>query len=346
MADLIFPPSLSPRRVTWTLERNVATYTSPYSFTSQRNDLGRAARWRASIEMPPLPPDDAALLSTWLDQISRGEHVGLIPVYQNYLDATFASSEGAPLTRSWTAGEASLWSTNAGGVTATVTGGILILRAGGTPNGFDRMFNIRVGRSYTLTLDIPSFGTQWRLRVDHTASTVAVVDTISSATGRQVFRFTSSVTPIRVALHGGDNMTPFAESVYGDVNLYPTLDIEEVAAAGSNRLILIGDRATLNNRVVRTGQFFNVPTTRGIELKRALRDAINVGAVTYQGVTVNHAGNLRFEPALRGSVVVGAGLYDQTPVCRMRLATPESTAVVDAPNFSGFTFEMVEDIAP
>jgi len=358
MADLIFPPSLAPRRVTWTLERNVATYTSPYSFTSQRNDLGRAARWRATIEMPPLPPDDAALLSTWLDQISRGEHVGLVPVAQNDVAGTeVATSTFQSQQAPWLARAPSLDWTSGGLVSPLyLSDGNVVIYSGGSPPGYmDRLFAATSGLPYTMIVDVPEQITAGRISVNNFDNSLSFFDT---GPGRPVQpgRYVTSLFPadssgIRVYLNAGDNAQSFIRSLFGNLSFTRTYVTSAAAASGSNILSIRGGAFgnIVNNiyrRAMKQGQFVMVRSSRGYELKRikASVDLIVGGSLNGNSATVD--GRMIFEPALRGAVASNAAVIHNDPWCRMRLATSESTAVVDAPNFSGFTFDMLEDIAP
>lgn len=111
-------------------------------------------------------------------------------------------------------------------------------------------------------------------------------------------------------------------------------------------MIAYGGQSVAPQLLFKRGQFLELQTSRGWQLVRLQHDVDQIAGINYGSVTVAHVGRMTFEPALRGSVAVNAAIQHVSPVCRMRLATSESTAVVDAPNFSGFTFDMLEDIAP
>lgn len=347
MADLIFPPSLSPRRVTWTLERNVATYTSPLSYASQRNDQNRSARWRATIEMPPLSADDAALLSTWLDQISRGEHVGLVPVFQNSISGTeSAASTFANLQLPWSEpGSLSGWSgTNLLTPARVVDGQVLVFGNGSPPSYIIRTYSVITGAYYEITIDIPlQTGNVRMLLGDGSGASQALAPTM--VYGRRSFIFSSTTGALQIYLYSGNDTDVFASAYYGNLKVARIMTVQVTQSAGARFVATWGGQnGALDN--FKIGQMVGVQTSRGVELKRIHRAVRQIGSGFNNGLMVNHVGNMTFEPALRGSVSMHAPIVHIDPICRMRLATSESSAVVDAPNFSGFTFDMLEDIAP
>lgn len=351
MADLIFPPSLLPTRVTWTLQRNVATYTSPLSYASQRNDVNRSARWRATIEMPPLAADEAALLSTWLDQISRGEHVGLVPVFQN---TALSRESGFPafvdLNSAWTAQPTlSAWTQSGLIGPAYVSNGQVAMVRAGAPMGFiTRSFAVTSQLPYYFASDVAPQQTPGGVVVGNGGNTILYFDNRGAPViGRSSGVVYSSNAAIQVTL---DVSTAFRASRFASFRLHRCYITEVSAAAGSYAVqINGGDPANAVANIVRmmaAGQFFAIQSSRGWELKRATLGAEGITGSAINGVATAGSCQLSFEPALRGSVSANAGVAADQPVCRMRLATPESTAVVDAPNFSGFTFDLIEDIAP
>jgi len=325
----------------------VATYTSPYSFTSQRNDLGRAARWRATIEMPPLAADDAALLSTWLDQISRGEHVGLVPVHQNAISGTEgATAAFANLQQPWASGGLS-------GITGTgilvdvrVVDGLVIVLSSNMPPGFlTKSFTVVPNAYYEITIDAPPQEAYVRVQAFDGTATPLIANPGDRIYGRRTYVVSPTTNSLFVTIHAGRDSDSFTESFYGDLKVVRLMTVQTAQPAGGNAVRAWGGlNGALDN--FKVGQFVQLQTSRGFEMKRVLRSSRQIGGVFNNGVLVNHFGILSFEPALRGSVAVNAPIIHIDPVCRMRLATSESTAVVDAPNFSGFTFDMVEDIAP
>lgn len=347
MADLIFPPSLSPRRVTWTLERNVATYTSPLSYASQRNDVNRSARWRATIEMPPLSADDAALLSTWLDQISRGEHVGLVPVFQNSISGTeSAASTFANLQLPWSEpGSLTGWSGTNLLTAARVVDGQVLVYGNATPPGYIfRTFTVVTGAFYEVTVDIPLQVGNVRI-LGGDGATIAINPGANLVYGRRTYIVSSATGSLQIYLYSGSDAEQFASAYYGNLKVARIMTAQVAQTAGARFVTTWGGQnGALDN--FKIGQMIGVQTSRGVELKRVQRAVRQIGGTTNNGVTVNHVGNMTFEPSLRGSVSGNALISHIDPVCRMRLATSESTAVVDAPNFSGFTFDMLEDIAP
>lgn len=349
MADLIFPPSLLPTRVTWTLQRNVATYTSPLSYASQRNDQNRSARWRATIEMPPLAPDDAAQLSTWLDQISRGEHVGLVPVHQNSISGTESAGLQSLTGLMSSAAEVAVWQSTYNQGLAYLPyaqSGDLVIYAANTTNNFaTRPVNVTVGLPYLVTIDAPPQVSPGSASV-FSAALATSLFTTPALVGRATVQLTPTTTQLVPVLSPTNGAMPFSQSRYSNVKLNRCMLAEQASAAGSNTLIAYCGFSSLPQLLFKRGQFVELQTSRGWQLVRLEHDVDLIPGGVYGSVNVGHVGRMTFEPALRGSVAVNAAIQHVMPVCRMRLATPESTAVIDAPNFSGFTFDLVEDIAP
>lgn len=357
MSDILFPPGLAPRRVTWTLERSVATFESPLSFASQR--VARSgARWRASIEMPPLNAEDTGLLNAWLDQISRADHVGIVPVFQN--DRAGTDSEqalfGNPQPAWHEPGAFTGWSALNLTQSPVLAGRDLLVVANGATGPaaqarYQKTFTVLPDVPHTIIVDVPPQAAPGGLGISNGSGSSLYVDTRSApAVGRQVFTVTSNDTGFRVQLYAAGGQTNFAQSLFGPVQVVRSYVVQTAASAGATSLTLIGPDASAGNpyrvtnlvRALKPGQFVTVRRASGaVELKRVrlAADAL-IGALF--GATSVAVGPLAFEPALSSALAVNDRIVTHAPWCRMRLAEPNSSATIDAPMFGGFAFDLVE----
>ena len=343
MADIAFPSPLCPRRVTWTLERAVATFESPLSFASQR--VARAgARWRASVEMPPLDAADSFALSACLDQVSRADNVLLMPVFQNTLASEAHIQLGANKLRSWADGEltAGGW-VPAANLYPSVQSGYLRLQAFGGTGALSRSVTVAASQAHVVVVDLPVFSSGW-IVVVRTGASFATLLYDSSAVGplspgRLVIPVVPTTTALQISLF--NTVSTSAEVTYGDVAVYQCALSNATAAAGATAFQMQGygnysGAPTAGFSLLKAGQFFSVRTTRGVELKRAGKDIMLQGS---GGGPVTVA--TYFEPPLRGALASAEPVL-HLPYCRMRLAEPNSAVTIDAPNFGGFAFDLVE----
>lgn len=343
MADIPFPPGLAPRRVTWTLERAVATFESPLSFASQR--VARAgARWRTSIEMPPLEAPDSRLLSGWLDQVSRADNCGLVPVFQNTLASEAHIQLGANKLRTWADGEltAGGW-VAAANLFPSVQSGFLRLQAFGGTGPLARSVTVAASQAHVVVVDLPAFSSGWVVVV-RTGASFATLLYDSSAVGplspgRLVIPVVPTTNALQVSLF--NTVSTSAEVTYGDVAVYQCALSNSAAAASATAFQMQGygnysGAPTAGFSLFKLGQFFSVRTTRGIELKRAGKDIMLQGSAGGPATVAT-----AFEPPLRGALAMNEPIL-HLPFCRMRLTEPNSSATIDAPLFGGFAFDLVE----
>lgn len=349
MADLIFPPSLVPKRVEWTLERNVAAFESPLTYTAQR--VSRAsARWRASIEMPRLDASETAMLSAWLDQVSKAENCGLVPVFQNYMLGTetagFVSGQ-APFSAANIAAE---WNGQRGFTNGLLlppyfqSGDLVVYSGNSTANQTVSAFSATSGLPYAVILDVPiqTNPPAWYVA---NAGVSTIQFSAPDVVGRSIAAlFAPAGGQLVVGLRPGNGATPFTQSRYSSLTVNRILIAQGTAAAGSSTVQVYAGNSNAPGLAMRKGQFCQIATSRGYELKRLSVDVDLIGGVVLNGVTVNHLGRAVFEPALRGSVAASAAILTHQPVCRMRLAQAQSSSTIDAPMFGGFAFEMLEEI--
>jgi len=350
MTDILFPPGLCPRRITWTLERAVATYESPLSFASQR--VARTgARWRASIEMPPLDQTETGLLSSWLNQISRAENCGIVPVFQNAGEyQTLTDAAFADLQPEWTEPNAFAgWTQNSTENTPSLSGrDLLVYSTSGTTSGnlarYSRQFTVTSGLPYLVTVTIPD---QWSpggyVISDAVSVTLVNARTPIPAAGQYRHLVYTTTGLIQVLLYPGNGEGAFVKSRYRRVSVARCHIAQGAVAAGARSMTLYGGRQAVGfNRTHQAGQFINLETASGWQLVQLVGDVEQISANTINGVNVTHHGRAIFEPPLRAAMVNMAGSQHLQPTCRMRLAEPNSSATIDAPMFGGFAFDMVE----
>lgn len=345
MTDIAFPSGLAPSSMEWRLERNVARFESPTSRAVQTVARG-GDRWHCTLTMPQLTGEDAGILVAWLDQISRAEHCGLLPALHNRLTSKFAVG-APPLLSSWRNGELSNW-TVLSTVRARVAGGRLVLRNLADPAAsIRRAVATAIGATYVLIVDIPTYTASCRVVIGTSNFSSVFVQSVNPPAGRLILKFVATTASTGVSLQAGPGVSPgeYDEATFGDVLLFRVLETDTAASAGTAAISLLGDDydgSTSDQMSI--GQFFSVVTTAGIELKRSLKAVSGLEGVTYNGRAVNGGGQCAFEPALRAPVALNAAIIHSQPWCRMRLADANSVSTISAPNFTGTTIELIEDV--
>lgn len=345
MTDLAFPSDLAPESMEWKLERNVTTITNPLSKTSQY--IGRAGdRWRCTMTMPKSNGIDAGILTSYFDQISRAENFALVSPPQNYAlgsesGSTFTDQNGSWRSQANAAGNFPNWTQTNLLLPAYLAGGwASIYGSATTPATMARNFTVTVGAYYLVVVDVPPQEFTARMRVKCGSTTLFDSGNVSAA-GRIVALVVPTTTTMQVLIYAGFDGTAYANTYYGDISVTRCYTVEQASAAGSNSVVIQGG---ITNPSLRVGQFVGIQSSWGFELKRLTREVVQIGGGSINGLAVNHVGRLLFEPALRGSVAVGAAIQHVDMACRMKLATPSSVSTVQAPNFTGMTFELVEDV--
>lgn len=346
MTDIAFPSELAPASMDWRLERNVTTLTNPLSKTNQY--IGRGGdRWRCTLTMPTLNDVDAGILTAWLDQISRADNWALINPFQSLAAGTESGTSFIDMNGSWrsqvnAAGTFPNWNQNNLLLPGYLNAGYASIYGNATtPASMTRNFTVVVGAYYLVAVDFPPQEFPGRIRVK-CGSTVLFDSGSVSMPGRIVALVSPTTTTMQVLLYAGFDGTAYANTFYGDVSVARAYTVEQAAPAGLNTIVIQGAQTT--SASLRVGQFVSIPSSAGYELKRLTRDVIQVGGGTLNGISVNHAGRMAFEPALRGAVAVNAAIQHVDMVCRMKLATPSSISQVSAPNFTATTFELIEDV--
>lgn len=342
MTDIAFPSLIGAAQLDWRLDRNVAVFTNPISKTVQRVARG-GDRWHATVTVPTIQGSDAARVSAWLDQVSRGDNWGLVPVFQNDTTGTeSASANFSSLQGPWATAGLTGWSaTNC--IQNYVSDGMLVLFSGSTAPGYiSKTFTVVVGAPYEIIVDTPPQSGNNRITAI-CGSTVLSGDAAAPVYGRRRIIVTPTTTAMTVFLYAGGDTDTFSRAVYGDLSITRAFTIETAAAAGSTELLVQGGLDGTDN--FKAGQFVCISTTAGMELKRVMRTVRMIGGVTVNGININHFGRLSIEPALRGSVAASEAINHVSPWCRMQLANPSSQAVIGPPLRHGFSVELIEDVS-
>lgn len=353
MTDFIHPPGIHPTQVTWSLVRNQQRATSPYSGTVQRNDRG-GDLWRCRLEYPDLSPENSGILMGWLDRVSRGGNAALVPVFQNRTGVrsrarSLQAAVHANLITPFYRDTPPFGFTNIGSMFPLYSLDFdLAARAntGAAGAGSARTFTGLAAVPYLLTVDVP----------DQYQNPGHIVNDSSNATilNRNNTRLSGRIQDvitvpadgqITLVLYPAGGNLAFERSRWTAIELQRAYVTQAAATAGQTALRVTGHVNELggnNIPVFAAGQFVNVQTSRGMELKRLTSEAEMLGGGSLNGVGVLHFGRLEFEPALRGAVASNAVVQHINPVCRMLLSEAVSNAVTTAPLRSGFAIEMIE----
>jgi len=342
------PPSLRPESMTWTLERNEARFESPTSRTVQRVARG-GDRWRCTMQLPDLVDEQAGALNAWLDAISRADNAGLVPVAQNLPVGDSASANFAERQALWTDRAPSLdWTSLqlVQPIYVRSSDAVLYATSITAPNQSSayRNFTVTAGLVYELIIDIPPQQYPGGYFVYNPGGTTVNARDTPPGAGQFRHLITAGSNQITVLLYAGNGAQGFIPSYFRRVSLARVFLAESAAAAGATTMTILGGSSATLNRSAAAGQFFNVVTTAGLELKRLQVDVDQIGGATLGGNAVNHLGRCVFEPALRGPLPINSAISTAAPVCRMVLAEATATSSISAPIRHGITLELVEDV--
>ncbi len=339
MTDFLHPPGIVPMSMAWQLQKNQSKATNPYSNTGPRNDRG-GDLWTATVDYAPLVGEEAALMHACLHQISKAGNAILMPVFQNDMagmesaTATFANMQ-AP----WREAGPTGWFAVNLLETPRVVDRLLEVYGNGTSAGGNyiyRTFTVVPGAFYQLCVDVPQQSAPGTMYIADGGTGVATI------TGYG--RLSTIVSPTAATLTVSLTTSVFFPTYYGDFQIARVMTLESASAAGAFEVVTLGGlNDTLSN--FKVGQFVNVRTTAGYELKRVIRTVRQIGRVTVNGVGVNHVGRMPIEPALRGSAAQYAAIVHNAPVCRMILSPGPIGSTISAPLREGFRLQFIEEPA-
>ena len=351
MTDIAFPTLIGGAQLDWKLERNVTQLSNPLSKTIQRVVRG-GDRWRATVQIPVLVGDEAARVCAWLDQISRGDNAGLVPVFQN--DTTSVESGGtyfAEMQASWRNRAPALDWTSVNLVSTPYVSGLYAnLYSGATAGAYmQRTFTVIANLPYNVVLDVPAQVTPGSMVVGNAGfSTIYYDGRPAPASGRIAITVVPTTSALSIQLAPANGTTTFAQSLFGDLSISRAYVAQSVSAAGANNVQIIGsDNANVVANLVpafKAGQFLTITTSKGFELKRLQNPVETITGSVLNTIAVSGSGRAYFEPALRGSVAINAGIKHLVPWCRMLLASPTSQSNVTPPLRHAFSFDLMEDV--
>lgn len=346
MTDFIHPYGIVPENMEWTRVRNQSESLNPYTNSGPVNDRG-GDLWGLTADYSPLVGQDADLFYPWLDQIGKAGNRALIPAFHSRMDGTeSAAAAFAQMQSPWRDVGAANWITTNLLETPRVVDRCLEIYCGATAPGYIyRDFTVVIGAFYQVTVDIPEqAGANVRLTIFSGAT--ALVSTLANAVyGRRTHVVVPTTTTLRVFLYAGNDTDAFAVAYYGDLTVSRIMVVQTSVPAGAAQLVTLGGlNGALSN--FRAGQFVNVQTSAGYELKRIGRTVRQIGGNTINGVNVNHVGRMPIEPPLRASVGQHAALIHHNPVCRMRLAQGPIGSRISSPLQHGFRLQFLEDPTP
>ncbi|MCK9194052.1 MAG: hypothetical protein M0P19_09305 [Nevskia sp.] len=343
MTDILMPPTLRPASMTWTLERNEARFESPTSRTVQRVARG-GDRWRCTLQLPQLVDDDAGALNAWLDQISRADNAALVPVTQNALIGESAGTAFADQQILFANRQPALDWTSIGLLQPIYTrSGDAVLYAM-TTSAARRIFPVTQGLPYEIIIDIPPQTFPGGYYISNVGG--LDINRRDAPPGAGEFRHLviAGSANLTLFLYAGNGNQSYIPSHFRRVSVARVYLNEAAAAAGAVQLPIYGGASGIVTRTLAAGQFFNVVSGAGLELKRVQADVDQIGAITLNGITVNHLGRCVFEPALRGPVPINSAISTLSPLCRMLLATATASSTISPPIRHGVTLELVEDV--
>lgn len=345
MTDFLHPPGIVPMSMAWQLQKNQSKATNPYSNTGPRNDRG-GDLWTATVDYAPLVGEEAALMHACLHQISKAGNAILMPVFQNDMAGTeSATATFANMQAPWREAGVTGWTQTNLLEGPRVVDRTLEIYGGPTPPGFIyRDYTVVPGAYYQVAIDIPEQnGANVRVTI-FSGETPLVTTGANTSYGRRTHIVVPTTSMLRVFLYSGNDTDAFSVAYYGDLQVARVMSVQTATAAGASQVVTFGGvNGTLSN--FKVGQFVNVQTSAGYELKRVVRTVRQIGVNTINGVNVNHVGRMPIEPALRGSAAQYAAIVHNAPVCRMILSPGPIGSTISAPLREGFRLQFIEEPA-
>lgn len=326
MSSYVAYPGHLVEQVVLTLLRSGVSVESPLSGAIQRL-VRQGDRWKADITLPIYQDRQAGMLATFLDQLSRYDRWAYIspPAFGlGTASITNAVTNGDLMTNATTA-----WSGNGASISANAQK--LVITNSAAAEGYAiQSVNLSAG-SWCFVGDCcptggsPGLNARMELR-DGGGSLVA--GTSWTEAGRILLRTqigSSGTYFLRIYTNSSVNGLSVAVD---NIAYYPTPSANATASAGATTIALV----TNSVGTMLAGEFVTISTSAGYELKRLTDDYAANNTPIY------------FEPALRGSVSVGAPILYAAPFFKAVLSEQESVTTISAPNIHGFTIAVTEDV--
>jgi hypothetical protein len=329
MANEIALPAIpGVSALNWTLERNVAVFESPLTKASQR--LSRTGhRWRAQLRFPLYNLNDAGVLAAWMDQISRGDRWLWLTPPQNSVRGNWNPAD--LITNGTFVGDATTgWTGNAAALSVNARRMKVLTSSQGHAT---QNVTMEAGKPHALLVD-GYVGNSSTSYIDIRRQSDSVVEGTSGGAlpGRFALILAPSVAPMTVLLNV--NTAGAGKYIFfGGVSLTRCLQVAGGSQTGT-RLNVDGGPASVN-AALRAGEFVSVLVGTLYQMVRLTEDF---------DTDSSGAGTLVFEPALRAAPADDAAVIVRNPFARFRIADSVSSQAVEAPNFSGFTLDAIEDV--
>lgn len=329
MSTLVFPPSLTPAKIDWHLDRGGVMNRGLLSASMQRVDFGFQS-WRASVGMPTLVEEDAAIFQAFMNEACRFDNHFYFSFPQS-LRGSFDASE--VLTNGDFTNGTTGWSL-ANSASHKVGSRLARVENGAATAAY-------IYQTKTLTLNVPYVVVAYfyigsaadnRVVVLRSSDLVNYISNTDVPYGAYVATFTPTTSAdTRIGLGvgtttlGNYTFTPY-------VSASRCLLVNGASQTGST--LTIDGGAVSTNSLLKIGDMFTVMVDSVPSLHRLTRD-----------LDTNSSGQgiVRFEPALPGSPADNAPLILNNPFCRMLIPEHSTSAMFTPPMLMGSAFECVED---
>lgn len=326
--SLIFPPSLTPKSITWSLDPNFVPQESPSGFVAR---TARGMRkWSADLTMPPLTDEDAAIFSAFLTEAANHDGSFYLHNPGQALRGSFDASELLTNgdftngTTGWSLADSA--ALKVGSRLARVTNG------GAVTSSIYQDAALTIGASYvSIGAFMQGGAADCRMVALRTSDTNFYVADNAVPYGVNVKSFTVSTSATtRVAYGVGTSVA--GDDVYlSYASLARCLLVSGASQTGDSLAVDGGDASS--NGLLKVGDMFTLMIDGVPSLHRLTRD-----------LDTNSTGDgvLYFEPALPGSPADNAPIILRNPFCRMFIPGLASEAGYAPPRIASFSLSCRE----
>lgn len=334
MSTLVFPPSLTPAKLDWSLDRGGIVNRGLLSAGTQRVDFGFQA-WRASVGMPTLTGEDAAIFQSFMDQACRFDRHFYFSFPQT-LRGSFDNSElltngdFTDGTDGWFG-----WATY-----STLTSGSRLMKVEvtsttGNAGAFQDVSTI-TNHAYVYTVHtLPGSSADVSMQVVRTNDSVDHFPFSNAIPyGLFVTSFLENYVGLPVVrIRFGNGETFVGKTMYTQhASVSRCLLVNGASQTGSTLNVDAGDAST--NGLLKVNDMFTVMIDDVPSLHRLTRDL---------DTNSSGEGTLYFEPPLPGAPDDNAPIILNKPFCRMFIPEHSTSAMFTPPMLMGSAFDCVED---
>lgn len=327
MSTLVFPPSLTPAKTEWGLQRNVSNNQSPYGQV-QRSARG-SDPWYAAVHMPTkdFTQEDARIFSAFIAQATRGDRHFYL---HNHAHSQRGSFSDAELLTNPTFDGTTGWTASG----STIREGSRLLRVenSGAAEGYAyQSVSLTAGDAVCFIADMLA-GSASSAEIEIYDDTGLAIIASANGSGRLVCSAVVANTgthqfrlKVNTAVSG--DYLYFAQataSVCGLVN----------GASQTGASLTLDTLAASTNGLLKAGDKFCVYVDSVPHMVELTRD-----------LDTNASGQARafFEPALPGSPADNAPVIIRKPFARMYVPSHSYTAMHAPPSLTGYAFDCLED---